>query len=177
MPVLATIKLRDMNGMVHVISLEAANLCTLIKDMLDDDPDTDTDTEIPIPNIDNVTLARVITFLERHKDVNTALPVIEKPITTSVMADMVPSWYAEFVALDHDIKTLFDLTLAANYLDCASLLDLCVVKIASMIKDKTPEEIRAMFGLRDDLSDDEFYELKRANRWVFELGGWVEPLK
>ena len=41
-------------------------------------------------------------------------------------------------------QVLFELILAANYLDIKSLLDLTCAKVASMIKGKNTEEIRIM---------------------------------
>ena len=42
--------------------------------------------------------------------------------------------------------------MAANYLDIKSLLDLGCAKIASLIKGKTPEEIRQTFNIVNDFS-------------------------
>lgn len=46
-------------------------------------------------------------------------------------------WDAEFVKVDQ--STLFDLILAANYLNIKGLLDLTCQTVAQMIKGKTPE--------------------------------------
>ena len=45
------------------------------------------------------------------------------------------------------MQVLFELILAANYLDIKSLLDLTCAKVASMIKGKNTEEIRALPAL------------------------------
>ena len=44
--------------------------------------------------------------------------------------------------MDVDQELLFELILAANYMDIKPLLDLTCATVASMIKGKTPEEIR-----------------------------------
>lgn len=62
------------------------------------------------------------------------------------MADVVPESYAKFVD-ELDQNVLFELVLAANYMDVKSLLDLTCAKVASMIKGKTTEEIRKNFGM------------------------------
>ena len=41
-----------------------------------------------------------------------------------------------------DQEMLFELILAANFMDIKPLLDLACAKVASMIKGKTPEDIR-----------------------------------
>ena len=48
---------------------------------------------------------------------------------------MVAPWYADFVEVEQE--TLFELVLAANYLDIKQLLELTCAKVASMIKGKS----------------------------------------
>lgn len=48
------------------------------------------------------------------------------------MSDVVQQWYAEFVNMDQDM--LFDVILAANYMDIKPLLDLTCATVASMLK-------------------------------------------
>lgn len=56
------------------------------------------------------------------------------------------AWDAEFVKVDQ--STLFDLILAANYLNIKSLLDLTCQTVAQMIKGKSPEVGRGGGGAR-----------------------------
>lgn len=63
---------------------------------------------------------------------------------------------------------LFDLILAANYMDIKSLLDLACKRVAAEIKDKTPDEIRSRFGLENDLTPEEEEQVKRENTWCEE---------
>eukprot|EP00889_Picochlorum_renovo_P000950 jgi/Picre1/27980/NNA_000941.t1 len=54
-------------------------------------------------------------------------------------------WNKDFTRVDQ--QTLFELILAANYLNIKPLLDLTCMTVANMIKGKTPEEIRKTFNI------------------------------
>ena len=48
------------------------------------------------------------------------------------MEEVVQAWYSQFVNVEQEI--LFELILAANYMDIKPLLDLTCATVASMIK-------------------------------------------
>ena len=62
------------------------------------------------------------------------------------MSEIVSQWDADFIEIDQE--TLFELILATNYMDIKPLLDLCCARVASMIKGKTPEQIRKVRSLK-----------------------------
>ena len=100
---------------------------------------TDSETkEINVPNVDMEILTSVIQFLEHHKGVEP--PEIQKPLRSTNMHVIVDAWDADYIN-SFKIGKLFNLIVAANYLDIKSLLQLGCSKIASMIKGKAPEEI------------------------------------
>ncbi|CAH2045662.1 unnamed protein product [Thlaspi arvense] len=68
------------------------------------------------------------------------------------------TWDAEFIELDS--ATLFKLVLAANYLNIRGLLDLGCQKIADLIQDKKPEEVRQFFNIENDYTPEEEAEAK-----------------
>ena len=82
------------------------------------------------------------------------------------MTDVVGEWDAEFVSIDQEM--LFALILAANYMDIKSLLDLTCAKVASMIKGKTPEEIRRTFNIVNDFTPEEEAQVREENKWCEE---------
>jgi hypothetical protein len=111
----------------------------LVKSMMDEDHDDDDDDgagsspEIPLPNVKSEVLKKVIEFCEHH--LGDPMTEIEKPLKSQNMADVVQKWYADFVDLEQVL--LFELILAANYMDIKPLLDLTCATVASMIKGKT----------------------------------------
>jgi S-phase kinase-associated protein 1 len=129
-----------------------------IKHMIEDDC---ADNAIPVQNVTGKILALVIEYCKKHVEVAAAASSDEKP-----SEDDLKKWDAEFVKVDND--TLFDLILAANYLNIKSLLDLTCQTVADMIKGKTPEEIRKTFNIINDFTPEEEEEVRRENQWAFE---------
>ena len=114
---------------------------------------------IPLPNVTSKILAKVIEYCKKHVDTSS------KPDDNTATDDL-KAWDADFVKVDQ--PTLFDLILAANYLDIKSLLDLTCQTVADMIKGKTPEEIRKTFNIKNDFTPEEEEEVRRENQWAFE---------
>merc|ERR1739840_55216 len=72
----------------------------------------------------------VIKYMQYHH--TNPAKEIEKPLKSANMREVVSEWDANFVEVDQE--TLFELILAANYMDIKPLLDLTCAKVASMIK-------------------------------------------
>jgi len=135
----------------EVVALESQT----IKHMIEDDC---ADSVIPLPNVTSKILAKVIEYCKKH---------VETPKTDDRSAeDELKTWDAEFVKVEQPV--LFDLILAANYLNIKSLLDLTCQTVADMIKGKTPEEIRKTFNIKNDFTPEEEEEVRRENQWAFE---------
>lgn len=64
-------------------------------------------------------------------------------------ARAAPAWDTLFVNSLGNEK-IFTMIVAVNYLEIKELLDLCVTKVADMIKGKNPTEIKTMFDLDSD---------------------------
>ena len=75
--------------------------------------------------------------------------------------------YVEFV--NEEQETLFNLMLVANDLNIKPLLDITCAKVASMIKGKTPEEIRKTFNIVNDFTPEEEAKVREENKWCEEI--------
>jgi S-phase kinase-associated protein 1 len=63
---------------------------------------------------------------------------------------------------------LFELILAANYMELNTLLDLTCASVTCMIKGHTPEEIRETFKLTVDFTPEEEQQIRLENKWCEE---------
>jgi S-phase kinase-associated protein 1 len=70
--------------------------------------------------------------------------------------------------VDVDQEVLFELILAANYMDVKALLDLCCAKVASMMKGKTAEAIRKTFNIVNEFTPEEEQAIIEENKWAEE---------
>ncbi|CAN6563395.1 unnamed protein product [Malus baccata var. baccata] len=149
------ITLKSSDGESFEVEEAVALESQTIKHMIEDDC---ADNGIPLPNVTSKILAKVIEYCKRHVDA-------AKP-DEKISEDDLKAWDQEFVKVDQ--ATLFDLILAANYLNIKGLLDLTCQTVADMIKGKTPEEIRKTFNIKNDFTPEEEEEVRRENQWAFE---------
>lgn len=113
-----------------MVDQDVAEHSVLIKGMIDD---SGPEEEIPLPNVKKAVLEKVVSFCTHLRE--NSPPEIEKPLRSANISDVTTPWYAEFINLEQEL--LFEIILAANYLDIKPLLDLACAKVASLIKNKT----------------------------------------
>ncbi|KAI3908217.1 hypothetical protein MKW98_029518 [Papaver atlanticum] len=109
---------------------------------------------IPLTTITGSILAKVIEYCNKHAEVETSDE--DKKI-----------WDVQFVNFG-STTILFDIILAANFLNIEGLLDLTTNKVTDMIKGKTPDEIRRTFNIKQNFTPEEEEEVRRENKWAFE---------
>ena len=144
------VKLKSKQEEVFEVEAKAAFRSITIKNMIDD---TGFQIHVPVPMVDSSTLAKVIEYLKYHQRAE-----------DEGLDDQL--WDVNYVKVDDE--TLFNLILAANYLDIKPLLDLTCKAVADEIKGKTPEEIRTRFNIKNDFTPEEEEEVKRENAWCEE---------
>ena len=86
---------------------------------------------MPLPNVKSKVLAKVLEFLKYHAE-NGAMVEIEKPLKSSKMEEVVSEWDAAFVDIEQEM--LFELILAANFMDIKALLDLTCAKVCLLTR-------------------------------------------
>ncbi|AXN91156.1 putative BTB domain containing protein [Namao virus] len=158
------IKLQSSDGEVFEVDVEIAKQSITIKTMMEDlGMDDEDDDPVPLPNVNASVLKNVIRWCTHHKD---DAPFVEEDETKERRTDDIPVWDQEFLNVAQDV--LFDIILAANYLDIKGLLDVTCKTVANMIKGKTPEEIRKTFNIENDFTEEEEAQVRRENQWCEE---------
>jgi S-phase kinase-associated protein 1 len=163
----------DEGKMVDLVSQEGDNfqvkkkvarMSELVKTMTCEDDDEEEQQEIPLPNVKSQILAKVMEFCKHYSE--ESMNDIEKPLKSANMNEVVQEWYANYVDVEQEV--IFELILAANYMDIKPLLDLTCAAVASMIKGKTPEEIRKTFNIVNDFTPEEEAQVREENKWCEE---------
>nr|XP_009786817.1 PREDICTED: SKP1-like protein 1B [Nicotiana sylvestris] len=119
----------------------------LTKNMVEDDCASNT---IPLPNVDSKTMTKVIEYWKRHSEEGDELK------------DFVKNYVKVL-----NYTELYDLILAANYLNDKELLDILCQETADRIKGKTPEEIRKAFNIKNDFTPEEEEQIRQENAWAY----------
>jgi S-phase kinase-associated protein 1 len=142
---LVLISCEEQNPLRFEISRNAAEMCNLVKSILEGDPNA---REMEIKKVTGEHLKLIVDYLKHH---NGKVPAeIAKPIRSVKMEKIVEDpWDAEFIN-NLSKRTIFQVILGANYMDIKSLLHLGCAKIATLIKGKSPDDIRRILSDNED---------------------------
>jgi S-phase kinase-associated protein 1 len=114
---------------------------------------------IPLNNVDMNVLMKVLEWIDHHQNDPNQLP--ESTEKKSVEID---EWDMEFMKVDQEM--LFEIVMAANFLDIEALLKTGCKTIANLIKGKSPEEIRQHFNIINDFTPEEEAQIRKENEWA-----------
>lgn len=158
------IKLKSSDGEVVMADVEVAKCSGTIRDMLENGMvgEDDEEEEAPIPKVKGSILRKVLEWAEYHKN-DKAEDEDEKK---EIKADDIPEWDAKYLMVDH--STLFDIILAANYLNIKGLLVVAAKSLSLMLKGQTAEEIRTKFNIPNDFTEEEKEEMRKEIEWCEE---------
>jgi S-phase kinase-associated protein 1 len=154
------VKLQSSDGELFSIELETAKMSMTIRTMLEDLGNEEEDEVVPLLNVNAFILRKVIYWCSHHAEDPAAHEEEDKNEKSSDLSEIRP-WDAEFLKVDQ--ATLFDLILAANYLDIKGLLEVACKSVANMIKNNSPEQIRKNFNIINENTPDEFEQEYNEN--------------
>jgi len=125
----------------------------------------ESDQPIPLPNVSASVLRKVLEYCEHHR--GEPLPAADADSNQDEARKRttdIGEWDQKFITVDQEM--LFEIILAANYLDIKPLLDVGCKTVANMIKGKSPEEIRKLFNIVNDFTPEEEAQIKKENEWA-----------
>jgi S-phase kinase-associated protein 1 len=149
-----TLSLNSSDNVKVTIDSKSAERSVLLKGLLQDYSD---ENDIPMPDIKGDILKKCVEYMTHYKD--TEPKDIPRPLPSPNLLDVTDEWDVNFIS-GIDLDSVFEIINASNYLDLKSLLDLSCSRIASIMKGKTAEEIRNIFNLDNDLTEDEIKEFE-----------------
>lgn len=148
------------DGIEKRVARDVAERSILIKNMLEDC--IEIESAIPIPNVNAAVLNKVLEWCEHHK--NDPVPAADDEADSRKKSTDIEEWDQKFMQVDQEM--LFEIILAANYLDIKPLLDVGCKTVANMIKGKPPTEIRKTFNIQNDFTPEEEDQIRRENEWA-----------
>ncbi|KAI5310821.1 hypothetical protein KEM55_000481 [Ascosphaera atra] len=157
---MSMIKLQSSDGVVIEVERPVAERSILLKNMLEDLGEQE--EAVPISNVNETVLRKVIEWCEHHK--NDPVTSDNDDTESRRRTTDIDEWDQKFMQVDQEM--LFEIILAANYLDIKALLDVGCKTVANMIKGKSPEEIRKTFNIQNDFTPEEEDQIRRENEWA-----------
>lgn len=137
-----TIELVSCDEEIFTLFKRASLMSDFVKTIVEGDEDAGKDNPIQVKKVDKKVLEMIVEYLVYHD--GKAPKEIQKPIRSVKMDKIVSDWDSQFI--DKDTSEVFKIILGANYMDIKPLLHLGCAKIATLIKGKTPDEIKVILG-------------------------------
>ncbi|KAL6610163.1 hypothetical protein ACP70R_040132 [Stipagrostis hirtigluma subsp. patula] len=145
------IVLRSSDGVEFVVDVAVARMSKTISNMIDDDC---VGGGVQLPVVGSGVLSTVLEYLAKKH---------------GAAAEAFKEFEAEFFGrLVDDRAALFEVILAANFLDAQDLLGAAFQRTADRIKDMTVEEVREYFGVANDFTPAEEEAIRKENAWAFD---------
>ena len=157
----SVVNLESSDGTLVIVQRQTAECFGIAKTLLDDLGDNDI-ASIPLPNVTEKILNLAVNFCTYH---------LAHPDQVSKVDAREPNQLCDFDRefFQIDTATLFELILAANYLDYTLLLDTTCSVVAGMLRGKTTEQLRQTFNIKNDFTPEEEAAVQKENEWCQDL--------
>ncbi|KAJ1975893.1 hypothetical protein H4R35_002942 [Dimargaris xerosporica] len=122
---------------------------------------------IPLSTVRSAVLAKVIEYCTKHVDDpndDEDSDFDDDDFETRKRRLEIDPWDAKLIEVNPEL--LFEIILAANFLDIKPLLNLGCKSVAKMLKGRTPEEIRSTFNIPNDFTPEEEEQIRKENQWA-----------
>ena len=145
---------------VRLTRAAAANSSILLRDMLDDVPAGTNDIELSIPVVPSTILAHCAEYFT-YRLGNNQTREIERPLRDKLI-NLVDE-QDKVRLMKWNEQTTIHILKAASFLNAPDLMDLASAQIASLMMEKSIEEIRVMLGVENDFTPEEEAQLRKEH--------------
>lgn len=118
--------------------------------------------EPAVLQVETEALKKIIVYMNRLTEVK------QKEATgTPFTQEETKAWDEAYLKMPVQ-PNLFKLLLAGNFLDMPELLEFLCTDLAAQIKGKNPDQLRELFGVENDFSEEERKEIENEPKWDFD---------
>lgn len=125
------------------------------------------------PACTSVTTERIVKWCEYHCDdprLNQLLiddfDADEYDVHQTRLQELLSYWDRRFISIEN-LAELYDLLVAAHFLQISGLIEVGAKHICSLIAGKTCEEVRQILNIHKDIPPDEERRINSENEWAF----------
>lgn len=154
------VKLVSGDGVEIVFLKLAIDRMYTIKSMIDDIESSESEIKIPLTNVLSRELQRIYEYVNHH----IADPVFTEPDPDDPI-DEISGWDLRFFTKIPPLE-LAPLMMAADFLNIPDLVEIIAQRYAELMDEKTPEEIREMFNIPNDLTPEDIAQIEKENYWA-----------
>lgn len=130
--------------------------------------------DMGVPRIRAQECEALMMCVEHYVDPETAIPLpnVSTPMLRTLCAFLNSAMLPAAFAATLDVDTLFEFSGVANYVGHKPLLLAVSAQITALIMScSTPEEVRALLHLENDLSDEDMERLRAENKCIAAIEG------
>ncbi|KAJ2081666.1 suppressor of kinetochore protein mutant [Coemansia sp. RSA 988] len=139
------IQLQSSDGRLFTADKQIISMITFIKNLIEDLGNTN--EPLVLPNVVGYILDLVMKYCNYHKD-DVRLGEVEDLFQDEYI---VCAWDRTFMQMED--STMLQVLNAADYLGIETLVELCCLSIAKIIRELSVDEIRLRYGIVDDFTD------------------------
>jgi hypothetical protein len=173
------LKLDNGGSKVYMLPYKYLTTSHVIMELVNADEEDGEVSDIPIPNIKEQEFLFILNYMKLRfprKNVKVIHDPIKRPIETNDYKEIVGQPFCALIeslldesgATPLDLTRLFNALVAANCLDIPGLVDLIACKIGCFIRGKNPEAIKHLFGVTDNITEEEQRAVRDKEDWIFE---------
>ncbi len=142
------------------IDISSAEKSKLLKEIIQEYHNENT---IEIHEVDSKTVKKIIDYLVHFR--TSEPPTIQKPLKSANLKEVTDEWSANFIE-SLTIDELYLVIEGAGYFQVEPLLELACCRVATIFKEKQDniEELRSIFNIEADMTDEERKKIEEEYR-------------